>query len=376
MRHFSPGRTSKTCRNTVVVALAAAAIALLTGCHHHCQVTPSALNVDPAGNAVLEPGETVDVAPSWHYASLPGGPCLFGNPCPTSAGPSLYASNFTGPAGAVYTIVDDTAAYSIPITTTRNCFSTGDCYVFSLSAPDTRPAAHWDATFVESGSPGAPDLTWIFPMGASALEPMSCGIGVSVPKTWTLHVGASFSDVSTSSGFYPFIENLFHHGVTAGCGDGGYCPGSSIRRDQMSVFLLKSKYGSGYAPPPCAGLFVDVPCPGMFTDWVEQIYNEGVIGDCGAGLFCPGDAVTRRDMAVWLLKASQVSGYVPPPATGLFGDVPIDDPQAAWIEDLYNRQITAGCNANPLLYCPGNVNTRQQMAVFMDKTFGLQLYGL
>ena len=79
-------------------------------------------------------------------------------------------------------------------------------------------------------------------------------------------------------------------------------------------------------------------------------------------------------MAGWLLKASLGSEYVPPAAVGLFADVPLGDPAAPWIEDLYNRQITAGCNANPLLYCPDNPNKREQMAVFIDKTFLLRLY--
>ena len=40
-----------------------------------------------------------------------------------------------------------------------------------------------------------------------------------------------------------------------------------------------------------------------------------------------------------------------------------------------DRQITAGCSASPLLYCPANPNTREQMAVFLTKTFSLLLYG-
>jgi len=45
---------------------------------------------------------------------------------------------------------------------------------------------------------------------------------------------------------------------------------------------------------------------------------------------------------------------------------------AAWIEDLYGRGVTGGCQASPRLYCPGNTVTRRQMAVFLTKTFGLQ----
>jgi hypothetical protein len=78
-------------------------------------------------------------------------------------------------------------------------------------------------------------------------------------------------------------------------------------------------------------------------------------------------------MAVFLLKTSQGSSYVPPPATGtVFADVPISAFAAAWIEDLYTRNVTGGCLTNPLRYCPTNTNNRQQMAVFLTKMFGLQ----
>ena len=46
---------------------------------------------------------------------------------------------------------------------------------------------------------------------------------------------------------------------------------------------------------------------------------------------------------------------------------------APWIEDLYNRGIAGGCGGGR--FCPKNPNTRAQMATFLTKTFGLQLYG-
>ena len=76
-----------------------------------------------------------------------------------------------------------------------------------------------------------------------------------------------------------------------------------------------------------------------------------------------------------MLKTFEGSAYTPPAATGVFDDVPPGDTFAPWIEELYARQVTGGCQASPLLYCPANRNTRGQMAVFLVKTFGLQLYG-
>ena len=51
----------------------------------------------------------------------------------------------------------------------------------------------------------------------------------------------------------------------------------------MAVLLLKAQHGSGYVPPPCVGAFGDVPCPGPFTNWIEQLAVEGIAAGCGAG---------------------------------------------------------------------------------------------
>ena len=142
----------------------------------------------------------------------------------------------------------------------------------------------------------------------------------------------------------------------------------------MAVFLLKAEHGSGYVPPVCAGTFTDVTCPSLFADWIEQLSIEGITGGCGGGLYCPNNPVTRRQMAVFLLKASQGPGYTPPAAVGIFEDVPTTDAFAPWIEDLYNRQVTAGCQEVPPLYCPISPVTRGQMAVFLVKTFGLPVH--
>ena len=182
-------------------------------------------------------------------------------------------------------------------------------------------------------------------------------------------LSVEFADVPTSSPFHDDILTIATAGITGGCGGGNYCPTSPVRRDQMAVFLLKSEHGSSYLPPPCTGVFPDVPCPSSFADWVEQLATEGVTGGCGAGNYCPDASVTRAQMAVFLLKTSQGSSYTPPPATGIFGDVPAGSFAADFIEDLYNRGITGGCQLSPLLYCPGNTALRQQMATFLVRTF-------
>ncbi len=78
-------------------------------------------------------------------------------------------------------------------------------------------------------------------------------------------------------------------------------------------------------------------------------------------------------MAIFLLKTLNDSSYQPPAPTGtVFADMPIGTFGDRWIEDLYSRNIAGGCLSSPLRFCLAATNTRQQMAVFLTKTFQLQ----
>ena len=117
--------------------------------------------------------------------------------------------------------------------------------------------------------------------------------------------------------------------------------------------------------------FADVPTDHWAAAWIKQLAAEGITGGCGNGNYCPGDVVTRDQMAVFLLKAKHGKSYAPPAvgtSTG-FTDVPTDHWAAAWIKQLVAEAITGGCAADA--YCPGNPVTRDQMAVFLVKTFNL-----
>jgi S-layer homology domain len=306
---------------------------------------PASLAVDPSGNGVADPGEQFLTEPAWtNYGLLATFLSGHSSPDADTNGLDAGAPNPNADYGTV------------PALATADCASaSGECYEFGFK-PVPRPSQHWDTYFDETLRTSDPHHQFA--------------------RRWTIHAGLSFSDVSPSSGFYPFIEDIFHNGITVGCGATNYCPGSSTTRAQMAAFLLKSKFGSDHVPPPATGtVFNDVPADAPFAAWIEELASLGITGGCGGGNYCPNDPVTRQQMSAFLLKSLNGSGYVPPPAAGIFGDVPQSDLFAPWIEDLYNRQITAGCSASPLLYCPADPNTRAQMAVFLTKTFSLVLYG-
>ena len=193
-------------------------------------VTGSISNV----NGVLEPGETVQVDPSW--ANTLTDPQSF----------TGTASNLSGPAGP-YTINHSSADYgTIGGGATGDCNgATADCYLMTVSG--TRPAVHWDATFTEDLSSN------------------------SISKVRTLHVGGSFTDVSTDivvDPYYPSIETILHKQVSVGChgrhrllpheshhapGDGGLppegIPGGELPHSGLRRHLLGCRVHPGHGFP-------------------------------------------------------------------------------------------------------------------------------
>jgi S-layer homology domain len=55
-------------------------------------------------------------------------------------------------------------------------------------------------------------------------------------------VGGStgFGDVPTDYWAAAWIKQLVTEGITAGCGNGNYCPEAPVTRAQMAVFLVRT----------------------------------------------------------------------------------------------------------------------------------------
>jgi len=120
-----------------------------------------------------------------------------------------------------------------------------------------------------------------------------------------------FGDVPASSPFCRWIEELARRGVVGGCGGGNYCPNDPITREQMAVFLLRT-LDPVLDPPACTTpMFGDVPASSLFCRWVEELARRGITAGCGGGNYCPGQPVTREQMAVFLTTTFGLTLYGP-----------------------------------------------------------------
>ncbi len=200
-----------------------------------------------------------------------------------------------------------------------------------------------------------------------------CDIGAyELPVFWDLPVaGKEWMEA--------WINAFFEAGITTGCGISPlrYCPENNVTRAEMAIFLLRAKHGMPYTPPPATHVFTDVPVTGKewMEPWIDEFYAEGLTTGCAVDppRFCPEQNVTRAEMAVFVERALHAPGWTPPAATGLFSDVPVAGKEwmQPWIEAFYNAGITTGCGVSPLRFCPENQTTRAEMAVFIDRAYGL-----
>lgn len=101
--------------------------------------------------------------------------------------------------------------------------------------------------------------------------------------------GPHFSDVPTSSPFYPYVETAYHRGIISGYGDGTFRPNTNITRGQLTKMVSIGRSWALVAP--ATPTFRDVPTSNAFYTFVETAYAKGVIsgyGCGGTGEPCPG----------------------------------------------------------------------------------------
>ena len=176
-----------------------------------------------------------------------------------------------------------------------------------------------------------------------------------------------FDDVPPSSDFHDAVAKLTHAGVTAGCGAGLFCPYDALTRGQAAVFIEKAIHGADTPPPNVPISFDDVlPCSPE-GPYILQLAFENITVGCGTDVFCPDSPNTRAQGAVFILKAEHGASYVPPKATGtVFSDVPATAFAADFIEQLATEGVTVGCGSG--MFCPDAPLTRGQAAAYITAT--------
>jgi thermitase len=183
------------------------------------------------------------------------------------------------------------------------------------------------------------------------------GLGTT-PTSWDFVTGLyGYGDIEASP-FKSEIAWLTESGITTGCAADRFCPTQAVTREQMASFLVRALS----LPATGTDFFADDAASVHQAD-INRLAASGITGGCAAGRFCPTQAVTREQMASFLVRALRL------PATGtdFFGDDAASIHQAD-INRLAASGITGGCA--PGRFCPGGLVTREQMAAFLQRALG------
>jgi len=252
------------------------------------------------------------------------------------------------------------------------------------------PSCAWSASAggfisIASGATGAGNGTVTFSVpanttGADLTGTLSVNsLAVSITQRET---PVTFTDVSDPSIYYfDAVNIMYEKGITNGCVAAPleFCPDDTNTRGQMAKFIVIAIEGSStfsYNPTP---YFSDVPATYEFFSYIQKLYELGITNGCAttpALMFCPDDGVTRDQTAAFIIRARFASIPFNYPTTPYFTDVPPSDPFFNYVQEMYFLGITTGCSTNPLMYCPADILTRGQMAVFVVRGLLNQLLPL
>jgi hypothetical protein len=184
--------------------------------------------------------------------------------------------------------------------------------------------------------------------------------------------GQTFTDVLPGQPFWSFAESSVQAGLLHPCDVNTFCGGEVLKRRELAVALVRARDGQGANPPAATGVFQDVETSDLDARFMEQLFTDGVTAGCATGpaRFCPEAAVTRRQLAVWLVGAiygsDQTSG-----SSALFNDLELDDLIAPFAEKLFTDGVIDGCATDPLQFCPDQVVTKFQAAAMLARGFRL-----
>ena len=147
--------------------------------------------------------------------------------------------------------------------------------------------------------------------------------------------------------------------ITTGCNAEKtlFCPGDSVTRGQMAAFLVRALGLTDIDPT----IDYDDDDLSIFETDIAKLATAEVTTGCGGNDFCPLDPVTRGQMAAFLVRALGLTAIDP--------TIDFDDDDASPFETdiakLATAGITSGCGGNN--FCPSQPVTRGQMAAFLKR---------
>ena len=163
------------------------------------------------------------------------------------------------------------------------------------------------------------------------------------------------------------IRYIVERGLTVGCDLEGprYCPGDPVSRAEMATFLARALRLDTTVPH--LGVYTDVAEGAWYTPYVEALGAYGLTDTRISGAYRPDEPMLRSEMAIFLQKAFRLTSSLDASSSS-FQDISADADYAGAAEAILEAEITRGCGEDPLRYCPDDTVKRDTMAAFLART--------
>jgi hypothetical protein len=125
--------------------------------------------------------------------------------------------------------------------------------------------------------------------------------GIEGGNTFSYTAIPYFTDVPPANPFFKFIQKMKDLGITSGCTATTYCPDDPVTRGEMAVFIIKGRYGTISFSYPATPYFSDVPSSSPFFPFIQKMAAAGITAGCAPGMYCPDASLTRAQMAVFIV---------------------------------------------------------------------------
>ena len=117
--------------------------------------------------------------------------------------------------------------------------------------------------------------------------------------------GLPFTDVVSGSWYYDSVAYVYEKGLMGGTGDGLFAPDLITTRGMIVTILYRL---AGSPAATAAAGFADVAAGAWYADAVNWANANGIVTGYGDGRFGPEDTITREQMAVILYRYARSLG--------------------------------------------------------------------
>jgi hypothetical protein len=170
------------------------------------------------------------------------------------------------------------------------------------------------------------------------------------------------------------IDCLAQYGISNGTSSLTFTPDGTVTRWQMALFLIRQVQVHGVVLPMAVDQgFVDLDGHNQEThDAIDQLAQLGITRGTGSRTFSPDEAVSRWEMALFLVRFLDAAGVsIPTLSTaGPFDDLAqMDIETTTAIDQLAALGVAAGTGTTT--FEPSNAVLRWHMALFLTRVMAL-----